>query len=122
MAVTGVTALLLALVALAGPVARRYGRPRFTVVFAALGLALLTAPVRGTLGFGCLDLLLFGLVTVDVTALRRSAWARSRATWWPDRASSRLRKIWATGAWAFPTTSPWPASWPASTTRRAPPC
>ncbi|WP_433372442.1 glycosyltransferase 87 family protein [Actinoplanes sp. CA-142083] len=99
-AATGVMSLLLSLIALAGPVARRYGRPRFPAVLAALALALLAAPVRATLGLGCLDLILFGLITADVIALRRSAWARSRATWWPDRSSSRLRKIWATGAWA----------------------
>ncbi|MFI5893215.1 glycosyltransferase 87 family protein [Actinoplanes sp. NPDC051513] len=103
-AVTGVVALVLALVALAGPVARRYGRPRFPIILAAVLLALAAAPVRATLGLGCLDLLLFGLVTADVIALRRAAWARSRATWWPDpsdgRPPARLRRMWATGAWA----------------------
>ena len=109
LALAGVTALGLALIALVGPVARRYGKSRFWAVLAAVGLALLVAPVRATLGLGCLDLLMFGLITADVVALRRSAWARSRAAWWPGPPASRapggrlpalLRRGWATGAWA----------------------
>ena len=106
----GVAALMLALIALAGPVARRYGRLRWPAVLIAGGLALLAEPVRATIGYGRLDLLLFGLVTADVVALRRSAWARSRAAWWPGRPASQpprgrppadvLRRGWATGAWA----------------------
>jgi alpha-1,2-mannosyltransferase len=109
-ALVGVAALVLALVALAGPVARRYGRRRWPAVFAATALALTIEPVRATLGLGDLDLLLFGLVTADVVALRRNAWARSRAAWWPGRPASApprgrpvthlLRRGWATGAWA----------------------
>jgi alpha-1,2-mannosyltransferase len=109
LALFGVTALGLAMIALVGPVARRYGKSRFWAVLAAVGLALPVAPVRATLGLGCLDLLMFGLVTADVVALRRSAWARSRAVWWPGprayrapggRLPARLRRGWATGAWA----------------------
>jgi alpha-1,2-mannosyltransferase len=108
--VAGVAALLLALIALAGPVARRYGKPRLPVVVVAGALALISEPVRTTIGYGRLDLILFGLVTADVVALRRSAWARSRAAWWPGRTASQpprgrhpadlLRRAWATGAWA----------------------
>jgi alpha-1,2-mannosyltransferase len=89
LALTGVTALGLALIALVGPVARRYGKSRFWAVLAAAGLALPVAPVRATLGLGCLDLLLFGLISADVVALRRSAWARSRAVWWAGPPASR---------------------------------
>ena len=106
----GVAALILALIALAGPVARRYAKPRWSAVFVAGGLALISEPVRATLGYGRLDLLLFGLLTADVVALRRGAWARSRAAWWPGRTASQpprgrhpadlLRRAWATGAWA----------------------
>jgi len=106
----GVAALVLALIALVGPVARRYGKPRWAAVLIAAGLALLSEPVRTTIGYGRLDLLLFGLVTADVVALRRGAWARSRATWWPGHATAEpprgrhpadlLRRAWATGAWA----------------------
>ena len=79
-------------------------------MLAAVALALITEPVRATLGLGRLDLLLFGLITADVVALRRSAWARSRAAWWPGRPASApprgrpvrhlLQQGWATGAWA----------------------
>ncbi|HEV8570041.1 MAG TPA: glycosyltransferase 87 family protein [Actinoplanes sp.] len=106
----GVAALVLALVALVGPVARRYGRRRWPAVFAATALALTIEPVRAALGLGDLDLLLFGLITADVVALRRGAWARSRAAWWPGRAAAvpprgrpvtdLARRGWATGAWA----------------------
>jgi alpha-1,2-mannosyltransferase len=87
--VAGVVALVLALIALAGPVARRYGRSRFWSVLAAAALAVPLEPVRSTLGLGSLDLLLFGLVVADVVALRRSAWARRRAAWWPGAPASR---------------------------------
>ena len=89
LALVGVSALVLALIALAGPIARRYGRARLPAVLIALVLALPLAPIRATLGLGSLDLLLFGLVTADVVALRRSAWARSRAAWWPGPPASR---------------------------------
>ena len=104
LAVAGIAALTLALIALAGPVARRYGRRPAPVVLAAVLLALVFEPVRTALGTGTLDLLLFGLVTADVVALRRGAWARSRQAWWPGgrpAAESRLlRRVWSTGAWA----------------------
>jgi len=109
-ALAGVAALVLALIALVGPVARRYGRRRLPAVATASGLALTIEPVRAALGLGELDLVLFALVAADVVALRRGAWARSRAAWWPGRpasASPRGRSIpqaarrgWATGAWA----------------------
>ena len=106
----GVAALTLALIALAGPVARRHGKPCWPAVLLAAGFALLAEPVRATIGYGRLDLVLFGLVTADVVALRRSAWAGGRAAWWPGRSASEprrgrlaadmLRRGWATGAWA----------------------
>lgn len=110
LALVGVAALALALIALVGPVARRYGRSRGPVVLVATLTALAVEPVRAALGLGHLDLVLFGLITADVVALRRGAWARSRAAWWPGRPASApahrrsvgllLRKGWATGAWA----------------------
>jgi alpha-1,2-mannosyltransferase len=109
-ALTGVAALVLALIALVGPVARRYGRSRWATILVAVLLALMIEPVRATLGLGRLDLLLFGLIAADVVALRRGAWARSRAAWWPGRQASApprgrpvrhlLQKGWATGSWA----------------------
>jgi alpha-1,2-mannosyltransferase len=110
LALAGLAALVLALTALVGPVARRYGKRRWPTVLAASLLALAIEPVRAAIGLGDLDLLLFGLITADVVALRRNAWARSRAAWWPgppDSAPHRdrplvdlLRRGWATGAWA----------------------
>ena len=88
LALGGVAALVLALIALAGPVARRYGRRPTPVVAVAVLLALAVEPVRATLGLGKLDLLLFGRGTADIVALRRGAWARSRAAWWPGRPAS----------------------------------
>ena len=109
-ALAGLAALTLALIALVGPVARRYGRRRGPAVLVAVLLALAVEPVRATLGLGTLDLILFGLITADVVALRRGAWARSRAAWWPGRPASAptrgrpirhlFRKGWETGAWA----------------------
>jgi alpha-1,2-mannosyltransferase len=109
-ALAGVAALGLSLVALVSPVARRYGRRPWPVVLAAGALALTVEPVRAALGLGTLNLLAFGLVTADIVALRRGAWARSRAAWWPGRPASSpprgrtpadlLQRGWATGAWA----------------------
>ena len=105
----------LALIALAGPVARRYGTPRWPAVLVAGGLALATEPVRATLGSAA-------------STCCSSAW--SRPMWWrcaeahgraagppggpahrsgpPGGPTARharpagdlLRRGWATGAWA----------------------
>lgn len=104
LALAGLAALTLALVALAGPIARRHRRPAYPIVLVALLLALATEPVRAVLGLGRWDLVLFGLIVADLIGLRRSAWARSRAIWWPGRRSTAPRgplgRFWATGAWA----------------------
>ena len=110
LALAGVAALVAAVTALARPVARRYGRRPVPVVLAAVLLALAVEPVRTALGRGTLDLVLFALITADIVALRRAAWARSRAAWWPGRPASApvrgrplahtVRNAWATGAWA----------------------
>jgi alpha-1,2-mannosyltransferase len=110
LALAGVAAVALTLIALVGPVARRYGRRRWPAVLVAVALALTLEPLRAAIGLGRLDLLLFGLVTADVVALRRGAWASSRAAWWPGRPASMpprgrsiadvARRGWETGAWA----------------------
>ena len=98
LALAGLAALTLSMVALAAPVARRYGRSITPVVTIATLLALALEPVRATIGLGDRDLIVFGLVVADIVALRRSAWARSRAAWWPGGATPR--GLWATGGWA----------------------
>ncbi|MFG1607061.1 glycosyltransferase 87 family protein [Actinoplanes sp. NPDC049265] len=104
LALAGLAALTLAMVALVGPIARRHGRPAYPIVVVVVLLALATEPVRAALGLGRWDLVLFGLVVADLIALRRSAWARSRELWWPRRATSAPRgplgRVWATGSWA----------------------
>jgi alpha-1,2-mannosyltransferase len=115
MAAASIVALVLALIVLVGPVARRYVRRRWLAVAVAAALALATEPVRTTLGLGHLDLLVFGLVTADVAGLRRRARERRRATWWPGRVRSTaqptvgsvpgrprgaLRRGWESGSWA----------------------
>ncbi|MCO8275294.1 DUF2029 domain-containing protein [Actinoplanes sp. TRM 88003] len=107
LALVGLAALVLAAFALAGPVARRYGRSRGPAALVAAVLALLAEPVRAALGLGHLDVVVFGLIVADVVALRRAAWARRRAAWWPGPAASGpprgrfdlLRRWWSTGAW-----------------------
>ncbi|WP_285551373.1 glycosyltransferase family 87 protein [Actinoplanes regularis] len=100
LALAGVAALLLSTVVLAGPIARRYGRRRTPLALTVATLALLTEPVRATLGEGDPDLLLFGLVVADLVALRRAR----RAIWWhtdqPAPLRDRLRQIWSDGSWA----------------------
>ncbi|MEV6488723.1 glycosyltransferase 87 family protein [Actinoplanes sp. NPDC051633] len=98
LALAGLAALTLAMVALAAPVARRYGQRTYPLVLIAVLLALATEPVRAAIGLGERDLIAFGLVVADIVALRRSAWTRSRAAWWPGGSSSR--GLWATGGWA----------------------
>ncbi|MFI5495497.1 glycosyltransferase 87 family protein [Actinoplanes sp. NPDC051859] len=102
LALAGAAALGLALIVVAGPIARRYGRRRWPVVLAAGALALTAEPVRAALGLGTLDLLAFGLITADIVALRRLAWAKSRARWWPRPTGSLSwpRRFWTNGGWA----------------------
>jgi alpha-1,2-mannosyltransferase len=120
-----IAVLVLALIVLVGPVARRHARRRWLAVGVAAALALATEPVRKTLGLGHLDLLLFGLVVADVVALRRRALSRRRALWWPGRPAAghkpaghrgigrsplpaalrgripeTLRRGWRNGSWA----------------------
>jgi alpha-1,2-mannosyltransferase len=105
LALASLAALLLSLVVLTGPIARRYGRDRTTLVLTLAALALLTGPVRATIGLGRVDLILFGLVAADLVALRRAKAFRER--WWPNRPepgerspAAWLRRVWRTGSWA----------------------
>ncbi|SDC41373.1 alpha-1,2-mannosyltransferase [Geodermatophilus telluris] len=78
---TGHTLLNLAVLAglawwLVTPLARRHGRPLPFAWLAALPVLFVLEPVRETIGFGQVNLLLAALVLADVAALRRgSRWA-----------------------------------------------
>jgi hypothetical protein len=81
------------LAALLVPIADRAGWPRWFAVALALPLATAIEPVRETLGYGQVNLLLFALIMADMVALR---WRARDA---PASGSWALR-LWRSGAWA----------------------
>jgi len=93
-AVASTVALALVLAVLLPPIADRLGWPRWLTLAVALPLALAIEPTRETLGFGQVNLLLFGLVFADLVALR---W---RANGPPRVATAPLARFWFSGAWA----------------------
>jgi alpha-1,2-mannosyltransferase len=104
-AVVSVVALGLVLAAILLPITDRLGWPRGLALGMALPLALALEPGRETLGFGQVNLLLFGLVMADLVGLR----ARSRAgqaaaataqRTGPDHLGEALRRFWRSGVWA----------------------
>jgi alpha-1,2-mannosyltransferase len=61
---------------LVAPVAARHGWPRWYAVALAVPVVCTLEPIRETMGFGQVNLLLVALVFADIVALRRSwAWA-----------------------------------------------
>src|SRR5690606_18595142 len=88
-AVVSVAALAMVLAAILLPITDRLGWPRGLVLGMALPLALALEPGRETLGFGQVNLMLFGLIMADLVALR----ARTRG-------GHALRRSWRSGAWA----------------------
>jgi len=78
---------------LVGPVADRMGWPRWVAIGAAIPLAGVTEPIRETLGFGQVNVLLLGLLIADVVGLRLTAAAEP-----PARFGSRA--WWRQGGWA----------------------
>jgi alpha-1,2-mannosyltransferase len=122
LALAGLTALLLAIRIVTGPVARRYGRRHGPFVLVASALALLAEPVRAAVGLGRPELLIFALLAADLVALRRVSRARHRsltALLGTGRSATRragitgpsrteadpsapgpLRRAWAAGSWA----------------------
>ncbi|WFE25626.1 glycosyltransferase 87 family protein [Solwaraspora sp. WMMD791] len=92
----GIAALAVVLAVLLAPIADRCGWPRWFVVGLAVPLAVAIEPARETLGYGQVNLLLFGLIIADLVALRwRAAPAPHRlATGGP------LRRIFFSGIWA----------------------
>lgn len=102
-AVLNLAALALVLFTIVGPIADRYGLPRWFVVGIAVSLGGATEPVRETIGFGQVNLVLAGLVIADLAALRwRGRAALNRTTGLPLEQSPLgwLRYAWVTGAFA----------------------
>jgi alpha-1,2-mannosyltransferase len=120
LALAGLTALVLTIRIVTGPVARRYGRRHSPFVVTATALALMAEPVRAAIGFGRPELLIFALLAADLVALRRASRARHRslaAVLGTGRSGSRrvpgqsrseidptapgpLRRAWYAGTWA----------------------
>jgi len=89
-------ALTVVLAALLRPIADRLGWSPWFTVGLAVPAAVALEPVRETLGYGQVNLLLFGLVMADLVALRWQArrGARIRPSDGP------LRRLLFSGAWA----------------------
>jgi hypothetical protein len=104
-ALLNLSALALILFTIVGPIADRYGWPRWFAVGIAVPLAGATEPVRETIGFGQVNLILAGLVIADLAALR---WRGRAALNRPAAAGPHLeqtplgwlRYAWLTGAFA----------------------
>lgn len=97
-AAASLTALAVVLAWLLGPIADRRGWPRWFVVAVAVPLAAATEPVRETIGFGQVNLLLGLLVYADMVALRnRHRWATDPTSRLVDDPVARL---WRSGALA----------------------
>jgi alpha-1,2-mannosyltransferase len=96
--VISVFALTLILTWLLVPIADRHGWPRWFLVAVAVPLAWATEPVRETLGFGQVNLLLAALIYADVVALRnRSTVAAGNAK---EVSGGLLRRLWTAGTLA----------------------
>ncbi|MFB9234593.1 glycosyltransferase 87 family protein [Plantactinospora siamensis] len=88
--------LAVVLTALLKPIAERMRWPLWFGVALAVPLAAAIEPVRETLGYGQVNLLLFGLVMADLIALR---WRARRVLRGPVT-GGLLRRCWLGGAWA----------------------
>jgi hypothetical protein len=96
-AIVSLAALAAGLTPFLVPIADRYGWPRWFAVALAVTLAAATEPVRETIGFGQVNLLLFGLVMADLVALR---WRWRAAVNPTPRRGPLPHRLWAEGAWA----------------------
>jgi hypothetical protein len=85
------------LAAILVPMTDRLGWPRWFAIGLALPLAWATEPIRETLGYGQVNVLLFGLVIADLVALR---WRYRAGVSRPRPAGFDLRRLWTDGAWA----------------------
>ncbi len=94
--VLSLVALGFVLAWLLGPLTERYGWPRWFAVGLALPLFAATEPVRETLGYGQVNLLLLALIFLDLAALR-NGWRRHGAA---APAGRLLTRLWTSGALA----------------------
>jgi len=94
-AVASLTALAVVLAALLVPIADQCGWPRWFAVALAVPLAAATEPVRETIGYGQVNLLLFGLIMADLVALRWRFQSAGRPV-----SGTLLQRLWRQGAWA----------------------
>ncbi|ASW57277.1 glycosyltransferase 87 family protein [Plantactinospora sp. KBS50] len=88
--------LTVVLVALLKPIAERMRWPLWFGVALAVPLATAIEPLRETLGYGQVNLLLFALVMADLVALR---WRARRSLRGPATGGT-VRRFWLSGAWA----------------------
>ncbi len=95
--VVSLAVLAVVLTVLLVPLAERYGWSAWFAVALAVPLAAATEPIRETLGYGQVNVLLFGLIVADLVALRRRYRAGVGHTLRP---AGLLRRLWADGAWA----------------------
>ncbi|WBB78357.1 glycosyltransferase 87 family protein [Micromonospora sp. WMMD882] len=95
-ALGSVAALTVVLAALLRPIVDRLGQPLWFVVAVAAPLAVAIEPVRETLGYGQVNLLLFALVAADLIGLR---WRSRRGTRY-RRDDGPLRRFVYGGGWA----------------------
>jgi alpha-1,2-mannosyltransferase len=91
-----IVVLALILAALLRPIAARAGWSLWFTVGIAVPLAIAIEPVRETLGYGQVNILLFGLIMADMVALRWRARRGSRRS----LTDGPLRRLWFSGAWA----------------------
>ena len=94
--VGSITALAVVLVALLRPITHRLGWSLWFAVGIAVPLSVALEPVRETLGYGQVNLLLFALIMADLVALRWRARGGGRLT----PAANPLRRLWSSGVWA----------------------
>jgi hypothetical protein len=100
--VVSLAGLVLLLIWLLVPIADRCGWSRWFAVALAVPLAAATEPIRETLGFGQINLLLAVLIYADFVALRNRAQVAIESG--PDGPPARitelrtLRRLWETGA------------------------
>ncbi|RIV36377.1 glycosyltransferase 87 family protein [Micromonospora radicis] len=95
-ALVSIAALAVVLAALLRPIVDRLGWPLWYTVGIATPLAVAIEPVRETLGYGQVNLLLFALIMADMIALR---WRSRRGTHYAENDGPLLRFVYG-GAWA----------------------